>query len=583
MALTDKLRAIGAAIRAKTGKTDKLTLDEMPTEIEGIQTGGSVDTDEGVVFYDYDGVVLHSYTVEDFKALDELPPLPEHEGLICQGWNYDIETIKSYNGPVNVGATYITDDGKTRLYVSLIEDVIDLPLCLYMSSNGTVVIDWGDGSTAETITSSGNVRINHSYSSVGDYTISIEVPDGSTIGLGNSSGGLGVFASTTSGYHAYGSRVLKKVEIGERTSFNNYSFTSCYNLKSITIPNGITEFGTLNFNGCRSLSSITLPKNMRSIPTSCFQECYDLLSVSIPDGINTIGLTAFSGCKSLLNVVIPKGITEIRNSTFSACSSLMSVTLPEGVLSIGEYAFSSCYRLSRVTMFNGITSIGRYAFTGCNNLQNITIPGSVTSIGEYAFDGCESLRKITMFDGITNIGQNAFKSCIRLDIDIPSSVTSINSSAFKYCNSLTNIVLPEGVTSIADSAFSDCAGLRNVTFLGEVTTIGRYAFYLCRSLVNIVIPDGVTSIGEYAFNSCYLLSRVTMPDGVTNIGNGAFGYCENMKILDFTKCTTIPTLGGTLVFKNISTDCEIRVPAALVDEWKASTNWSTYASNIVGV
>ena len=38
MALIDKLNAIGDAIRAKTGKSDKLTLDQMPSEIAGILT-----------------------------------------------------------------------------------------------------------------------------------------------------------------------------------------------------------------------------------------------------------------------------------------------------------------------------------------------------------------------------------------------------------------------------------------------------------------------------------------------------------------------------------------------------------------
>lgn len=40
MALTDKLTAIGVAIRAKTGKTALMTLDEMPTEIASITSGG---------------------------------------------------------------------------------------------------------------------------------------------------------------------------------------------------------------------------------------------------------------------------------------------------------------------------------------------------------------------------------------------------------------------------------------------------------------------------------------------------------------------------------------------------------------
>lgn len=48
MALTDKLSAIGNAIRSKTGGSDLLTLDEMPQEIEGIQTGGGGGEDAGL-------------------------------------------------------------------------------------------------------------------------------------------------------------------------------------------------------------------------------------------------------------------------------------------------------------------------------------------------------------------------------------------------------------------------------------------------------------------------------------------------------------------------------------------------------
>ena len=43
MALTDKLTAIGNAIRTKTGGTDLLTLDQMATEISNIPSGGGGD------------------------------------------------------------------------------------------------------------------------------------------------------------------------------------------------------------------------------------------------------------------------------------------------------------------------------------------------------------------------------------------------------------------------------------------------------------------------------------------------------------------------------------------------------------
>lgn len=40
MALTEKLGNIADAIRGKTGKTEEMTLEQMVTEIEGIQVGG---------------------------------------------------------------------------------------------------------------------------------------------------------------------------------------------------------------------------------------------------------------------------------------------------------------------------------------------------------------------------------------------------------------------------------------------------------------------------------------------------------------------------------------------------------------
>lgn len=51
MALTDKLSAIGNAIREKSGTTELLTLDEMPTAIGAIETGGGGDiTAEDLTF-----------------------------------------------------------------------------------------------------------------------------------------------------------------------------------------------------------------------------------------------------------------------------------------------------------------------------------------------------------------------------------------------------------------------------------------------------------------------------------------------------------------------------------------------------
>ena len=65
MALTDKLTAIANAIRTKTGGTNSLTLDQMASEINNIQSGGATEPYMEEV-YDSNGnlidVVMYGYT-----------------------------------------------------------------------------------------------------------------------------------------------------------------------------------------------------------------------------------------------------------------------------------------------------------------------------------------------------------------------------------------------------------------------------------------------------------------------------------------------------------------------------------------
>jgi hypothetical protein len=60
-----------------------------------------------------------------------------------------------------------------------------------------------------------------------------------------------------------------------------------------------------------------------------------------------------------------------------------------------------------------------------------------------------------------------------------------------------------------------------------------------------------------------------------------FNNCTGMAFYDFTSHTSVPTLSNISAFSGIPSDCEIRVPAVLYDEWIAATNWSAYASKIV--
>ena len=485
--------------------------------------GGSLPSasKKDVNFYDYDGTILYSYTVAEAAALTELPALPSHDGLICQGWNWSLDGIKAMGRAVNVGAMYITDDGKTRIYITL-QDGRTSPL-LGCCPNGTVTVDWGDGTEPDVLTGTSISTVKwtptHEYAAPGDYMISLTVD-----------GTMGFYGASNS---------------SENSAILRYS--------SNTIAQNLVYLSAVR--------TVEIGSDVTSIGNNAFRNCFALSDIVIPDSVTSIGNYAFSGCYSLKNIVIPDSVTSIANYVFQNCRTLTNIFVTDGVTSIGIYALQYCYNLSNIIVPNSVRSIGTNAFEYCQNLSNIVIPDGVKSINNNTFQNCYSLKNIV----------------------IPDSVTSIGNYTFGGCYSLKNIVIPDGVKSIGYNAFQNCSTLLNIEVPKEVKSINNNTFQNCSILSNIVIPDSVTSIGNYAFGGCYNLTNIFVTDSVTSIGNYAFQNCYGVRYYDFSHHTAVPTLAGTAAFSNIAADCEIRVPAALVDEWRAATNWATYADYIVGV
>ena len=404
--LSELFTATADAIRGKTGGTDPIVANDFPIAISEIQMGAVSVEEKDINFMDYDGTLLHSYSIDEFANMTELPPLPEQEGLICQGWNWNLEDIKAMGRAVDVGATYITDDGKTRLYIHLEEGRTSPMVGMFI--NGTVIVDWGDGTEPDIITGTSLSTVkytpNHEYATAGDYVISLDV--NGTVYFGGKYGEknwsyLLRHSSAEDGRNNVYQRTLQKAEIGSGVStIKDYAFRNCPNLKNITIPNDVTAIS----------ASYALSQS-------------GLAAVVIPNSVTTLGTGAFSTCKSLTRVSIP----------------------------------------------NSITSIGMEIFPNCNNITRLVIP---------------------------------------------NSLTDINNQFAAGCHGLTSIILPAGVTRVGNTTFSGCYGMR---------------YY------------------------------------------------------DFTQSTAVPTVGSSFVFQEIPKDCEIRVPAALYDEWINSTNWATYADYIVGV
>ena len=379
---TTDLTKVASAIREKGGTSDPLVYpDGFVTAIQAIQTGGSSTpgTPGDITFYDYDGTIVTSWTLAELATKTALPDYPSHNGLICQGWNWSLADLKTANRKMNVGAMYITDDGKTRIYIHL-EEGRTSPV-LGVCPKGTVDVDWGDGTTHGTLTGSSTSTAvytsAHHYAAPGDYVIQLTV----TGSMGFRSNGPLMYASKSDNRNKVYGNAIRKVELGSGvTSISTSAFSSCNSLSSITIPDGVTSIGGNAFKSCYSLSSITIPDGVTSINSSAFENCYSLSSITIPDGVTSISNSVFNNCYSLSSITIPDGVTSISNYAFQGCNSLSSITIPNGVTSIGSNAFNDCYGM-RYYDFSACTAIPSLSNTNAfNNIPSdcqMLIPSSL--------------------------------------------------------------------------------------------------------------------------------------------------------------------------------------------------------------
>lgn len=211
----------------------------------------------------------------------------------------------------------------------------------------------------------------------------------------------------------------------------------------------------------------------------------------------------------------------------------------------------------------------------------LTVDGTM---GLYGNSKSNSYYSMLKYNSSTDTRNLAYSSIVT-KVEIGSGVTAIGPYTFYGCCSLTSVVIPDSVTSIDGYAFYDCCNLTSVVIPEGVTRIGSYMFYGCRNLTSVVIPDGVTSIGSYAFSGCRNLTSLVIPATVTSIGDRVFEVCYALLYCDFSKHTAVPTLSHANTIQGVTYDCQIRVPAALYDEWIAATNWSSagVANKIVAV
>ena len=115
----------------------------------------------------------------------------------------------------------------------------------------------------------------------------------------------------------------------------------------------------------------------------------------------------------------------------------------------------------------------------------------------------------------------------------------------------------------------------------NVTSTGVNVFYACYALHTVNLPS-LISISSNMFAYSSLLKRLDFPS-VESISGGAFSGCSRLVTLILRKADTVCTLENVSAFSGTSIAKGtgfVYVPDDLVEQYKAATNWSTYASQI---
>lgn len=262
-------------------------------------------------------------------------------------------------------------------------------------------------------------------------------------------------------------------------------------------------------------------------------------------------------------------------STAETSDTAGDISLPHTYESAGEYTITLTVKAGAKAGLGHFSSPYKQVLSGSGtNPDNDTFSSNIHT---------NALIRAEIGADIADIESEAFYGCENLEsINIPTSIAYIKTDAFLGCRRLQWISNKHMLMMYSYALTEN--GLQRAAFGGGGYAFGSSnAFQKNKDLRRAVLPTHYSAIMSSDYNSCTSLVEVICNNNIKKIGPMAFFGCYSLKKVDLTRNTEIPTLESYNAFQKTAADLEILVPASLAEEWKAATNWTTYADNIKGV
>lgn len=277
---------------------------------------------------------------------------------------------------------------------------------------------------------------------------------------------------------------ITNIEFGTNvTSIGNLAYARAFNLKSITMREGIKSIGDRSFMNCEALEAIEFPDSLVSIDKQAFQNCYKVKTIHFGKNFNSFGLMSFYN-------TTPCAITEItvspENQKYKAEDGML-LSKDGKILYIGVIK-------EHIVIPDGVEIIYENSFSSYNGIISVEFPNTLKTISDYAFAPNTTLTTLVLPDGLKSIGINAFSGIQITSINIPDSVETIGASAISFNSQLITATIGNGVTVLNSNIFEGCSNLETVTLGNNITTIDKLAFKQCPRLMSVTIAKSKADV-----------------------------------------------------------------------------------------
>lgn len=130
-------------------------------------------------------------------------------------------------------------------------------------------------------------------------------------------------------------KIPSKVVYGDKefavTGIEEGAFFNCKRLRSVSIPNTVSEIPNGAFANCIYLDIAELPNTIKSIGRNAFQRT-NITFIELPQSLSVIHKFAFSECRKLKQISIPGSVKNLNSSIFYNCRSLKKVIFEDSSL-----------------------------------------------------------------------------------------------------------------------------------------------------------------------------------------------------------------------------------------------------------